>query len=715
MSLTFTPAKKSEPKPGFRSDLQGLRALAVLLVMVYHIWFSRVSGGVDIFLMLSAFFLTASLAKRIGRGERPQILGQWAHRFSRLIPQAAVVVLAVAIGSWILLPSNRWPQLIDQSFASLLYKQNWYLADNQVNYYAFNTSTASPLQHFWSLSVQGQIFILWPLILAACALIWKLFLSRYHFAAVAGACFGLIFAGSLAYSIHLTATNQQVAYFHTGARLWEFALGSLLALALPWLSTLPLRLRRLGGWIGLATIISCGALLDVQGQFPGFMALVPTLGAALTIMAPAQPRWSNPAGVLSLPPLRALGDLSYGMYLWHWPLLVFYLTLSGSAQAGLIPGAVLIIASIVLSWCTTRWVEKPLAAWQSRTTLGEMVAGRQAQLASGVLVAVLGVGIVSVPVLAWEGNVEYRRTVAAAQTPEENPGAMASEDWDPSPAALTLPLATDLDDEWQNPGTECTGVLDPDDERISFCQQGGDFTPGAPVLVMLGDSHMQHWSQAGARMMEDAGGSWILVHHPGCRYGSDSAREDPLCADFQDAAQQYVSAVAPTWVMVNASMTVQDYDQYLRSPGEQETLVDGIGPAIEPFLQAGSQVVAVRDTPRFEYLIPECVDSAKSDPTRCDQPASQLLNAVNPVQQWLETTDYGPAVASLDLTPVLCPQGVCKAVIGNVLTYLDNTHLSKTFVDSAADEFAAAFTAAVDPDGSRISDPSPAFGVQPGK
>lgn len=694
MSLTITPARKAESKPGFRTDLQGLRALAVLLVMVYHIWFSRVSGGVDIFLMLSAFFLTASVAKRASRGERPQVLGQWAHRFSRLVPQAAVVVLAVVIGSWVLLPSNRWPQLIDQSFASLFYKQNWYLAENQVDYYAFNTAASSPLQHFWSLSVQGQIFILWPLILAACALLWKLFFSRHSFAWVAGTAFGLIFAGSLAFSIHLTAANQQVAYFHTGARLWEFALGSLLALALPWLSTLPERLRRIGGWAGLATIISCGALLDVQGQFPGYIALVPTLGAALVIMAPSARSWANPSGLLSLAPLRRLGDLSYGMYLWHWPLLVFYLTLSGSSRARILPGALLILVSITLSWCTTRWVEKPLASWQATVDFGAMLQGRQAQLASGVLVAVIGVGIVSVPVLAWEGNVEYRRTVAAAQAPEETPGATASVDWDPSPAALTLPLATDLDGEWQNPGQDCSGAQDPDDPRITFCRQGGNFDAGEPVLVMLGDSHMQHWSEAGARMMEDSGGSWILLHHPGCRYGSDAARSEPACSDFQDAAQEYVTALAPTWVMANATMTVQGYDAELRTPGEQEALVDGFDQAIFPFLAAGSKVVAVRDTPRYEYLIPECVDSAKSDPSRCDGLASELLNETNPVDTWLESADYGATVISLDLTPVLCPQGVCKAVIGNVLTYLDNSHLSKMFVDSAADEFAAAFRAA---------------------
>lgn len=691
MTKTLAPHMETEKKSGFRSDLQGLRALAVLLVMVYHIWFSRVSGGVDIFLMLSAFFLTASTAKRISAGKNPKVLSAWAHRFSRLVPQAAAVIVSIIAASWLLLPSNRWPALIEQSFASLLYRQNWYLASNQVDYYHFDHSSASPLQHFWSLSVQGQIFILWPLVLAACALIWKLFLSKVNFAWVAGGAFAVIFAGSLSYSIQITASNQQIAYFHTGARLWEFALGSLVALAMPWFAKLPEKLRRVGGWAGLATIISCGALLDVQGQFPGYMALVPTLGAALIIAAPAPRSWANPSGVLSVTPLTKLGDLSYGMYLWHWPLLVFYLTLAKTEQAGFLAGTILILVSIALAWCSTNWVEKPLAAWQSTLNFAGFGTGKQAQLVGGLLVLVIGIGAASVPALAWEGKVEQQRTAAAAQSAEENPGATAPKDWDPSPAALTLPLATDLDDEWQNPGEACAGENAPNDERIVFCAKGGDFKEGSPVLVLLGDSHIQHWSDAASKMMEEAGGSWILLHSPGCRYGSEAAREVPECADFQDAAQEYVKNLAPTWVMATGSLTANDYDEEGRSPGEQEHLVDNFDAAIQPFLEVGTKIIALRDTPRYDYKVPECIDSRKFTTGQCDRSASERLNAVNPIDTWLKSRNYGSKVISLDLTELLCPDGTCKAVIGNVLTYLDESHLSKTFVNSAAGEFETAF------------------------
>jgi len=687
---TLNQLRNSTKSATFRTDLQGLRALAVLLVMCYHIWFSKVSGGVDIFLMLSAFFLTSSTARRIARGERPPLITGWLHRFSRLIPQAAVVIISVVVAAWIILPSTRWLELIDQSTASLFYKQNWYLANHQVDYYAFNTSSASPLQHFWSLSVQGQIFILWPIVLAVSALVWKLFFSRFNFAWVAGAFFAAIFAGSLAFSINITANNQQVAYFHTGARLWEFALGSLLALALPWLSTLPEKLRRVTGWVGMATIIGSGAVLDVQGLFPGFMALIPTVAAALIIAAPATRAWANPSGVLSLKPLVKLGDLSYGMYLWHWPMLVFYLEITKNEHASFLSGALLIAASIAASWCTTKFIEKPVIAWQNDFSFPHWMPSTGLKIISQVAVVGIGLGIASLAVSAWENNVEHRRATAASQTVMDNPGATASEDWDPSPAALTLPLATELDDEWQTPGNACAGSNNPHDERIMFCEQGGNFD-GSPDLVMLGDSHMQHWSSAAAAAMEESGGSWVLVFHPGCRYGSEADRDEAECANFQDAAEEYVANLAPKMVLTTASKTVAAPDEYLRSPGEQETMVDHYASAIQPFLDAGSQVIAMRDTPRYTYSIPECVDSNPSHLEACDGSAHEALAQINPVQEFLSQHDYGSQVVSLDMTGLLCPSGVCKAVIGNVSTYLDDSHLSKTFVLSAKRQFADAF------------------------
>lgn len=681
-------------RSGFRPDLQGLRALAVLLVMSYHIWFSKVSGGVDIFLMLSAFFLTGSMARQFSSGRWPNPLRYWLKTFSRLIALAAVVIAAVVAASWMFLSGTRWQQIMDEAIVSLGYRQNWQLAANDVDYYAFNTSVVSPLQHFWSLSVQGQIFILWPLLLLACALLWRLALRRLRFSTVALGAFTAVFALSLGYSIRLTASDQQLAYFHTGARLWEFALGSMLALALPRLQLLNERARRLGGWVGLAVIVGCGAVLDVQAQFPGWLALVPTLGAALVIISPGVPAKRNVAWLLGRRPLTRLGDISYGMYLWHWPILVFYLHFSHRTEVDLLTGAILIAVSIAVAWLSTRWIERPLRTWTPRLPgLPTAIPAPLAVPATQALVLALGLAAVWAPVNLWHSSVEHKRVLAAAQDREQNPGAMAGSDWDPQRTSLTLPLSTELAEEWQNPGDACSGDYAPDDERIYFCEQGGQ-PDRKPDLVLLGDSHVQHWSQAVEAMMEQTGGSWMMLHEPGCRLGGVGQHDAQRCADFQEAAVKFVADLAPQMVLTVASQTGQYEDDFGRTAAEQESMVAGYAEAIEPLLRSGSRVIAMRDTPRYPFNVPECVDRYPNRLQRCASPVTERMAPVNPVEVFLRQHNYGTRVVSLDMTELLCPDGLCQPVIGNVVTYLDDSHLSKTFVDSAGDIFADRFAQA---------------------
>jgi peptidoglycan/LPS O-acetylase OafA/YrhL len=241
---TADPGRLGEATAGgrkstFRPEVQGLRALAVLMVVTYHVWLGRVSGGVDIFLLISAFLLTLSFVRKVEAGKSLNLLSHWLHLFKRLLPAAVVVLLGILAGTWLILPQSRWPDVLDQAWASLLYRQNWLLADTAVDYYAQDHSGASPLQHFWSLSIQGQVFILWPLIFACAALVWRLLrrlpagCPRPSYRMVLLTAFSGIFVVSLIFSIDQTATNQAYAYFDTRTRLWEFALGSLLALGLP--------------------------------------------------------------------------------------------------------------------------------------------------------------------------------------------------------------------------------------------------------------------------------------------------------------------------------------------------------------------------------------------------------------------------------------------------------------------------------------------------
>ncbi|GAP55485.1 putative peptidoglycan O-acetyltransferase YrhL, partial [Arthrobacter sp. Hiyo6] len=349
---------------GYRPEVQGLRALAVLMVVTYHVWLGRVSGGVDIFLLISAFLLTLSFMRKVESGKPLRLISHWLHLFKRLLPAAVVVILGVLVGTWAILPQSRWPDVLEQAWASLLYRQNWLLADSAVDYYAQDHSGASPLQHFWSLSIQGQVFILWPLVFAGAALLRKAVRrwTSISYRQLATLAFGAIFVASFIYSVDRTATNQAYAYFDTRARLWEFALGSLLALALPYLKPGKI-LRVVLGWAGVAAMISCGLLLTVDRSFPGFVALWPTLAAAAIIVAGQSGSRFGADRLLTWKPLVALGDNSYALYLWHWPLLVLALAGAGIAAPSLGQGLGIVAISVVLAVLTTRYVEKPLREW----------------------------------------------------------------------------------------------------------------------------------------------------------------------------------------------------------------------------------------------------------------------------------------------------------------------------------------------------------------
>lgn len=261
------PAGAANRTARYRPELQGLRALAVALVVVYHVWFNRVSGGVDVFFLVSGFLLTGQLVRAAQRGPialRPL----WGRMATRLLPVALTVLLTTVAAAILVLPEGRWFQTIREVAASALFLQNWRLAADAVDYAAQN-NTASVVQHFWSLSIQGQVFVAWPLLVVLVVLIARRAgaeLRDYLTLALVG-----VVVTSLSYSVALTATAQPLAYFHTLTRLWEFALGGLLALGV---DRVPLSrgTRTVLGWTGALGLLLCGFVLQVGSVFPGYAA-----------------------------------------------------------------------------------------------------------------------------------------------------------------------------------------------------------------------------------------------------------------------------------------------------------------------------------------------------------------------------------------------------------------------------------------------------------
>jgi len=704
-----TAAAHAPSAAPFRTDLAGLRGVAVLLVALYHVFVGRVSGGVDVFLLMSAFFLTGGWVRSVQQGRPRTVVASWIKRLRGLLPSAVLVIVAVVLSMLVLLPATRWRELLDQAWACLTYTQNRHLAATAVDYYAADHSVASPLQHFWSLSLQGQIFLLWPLLLAGG---WWLArrgrsvqAARAVYPRVMTVLFGAIGVASLAYSIWFTAHAQSQAYFSLPARVWEFALGSVLALVAPRLTGVPAWLARVLGWAGMIALLTCGLVLRVEGQFPGWAALWPTLAAAAIVVAGsgAGSVAGSLAGVtnaadvgwwLSRRPATWLGEVSYPLYLWHWPVLVTTLAVLRTPAPAPWQGALILLASLALAWATHRFIERPVAGWaqarSARAAAGAPSLHRAARAPRRLraharpLVVVLCCLLAAAPVAAVQEVLVGKERAVAAQPARDNPGA---ESLRPGyidaadPTAPALPLPTQVKDDWANPGQDCAGEWATGTQQLPNCQEGGD--PDSPVtVVMVGDSHAQQWTPALDVAAREQGWHWILVNIPGCRYGSDEeAAEHAGCEDFTPAAQRYVldRAEDVDAVLTVATKTAFGAADPDATPGDEEVVPAGYRESVTPWLRAGLPVVGIRDTPRFGDDPAECGTTRHLRDEDCSHELADLMNVQDPLQELTSGPDKLEGFSSFDMSRVVCPDGQCSPVVGNVRVWMDNSHVTARF------------------------------------
>jgi peptidoglycan/LPS O-acetylase OafA/YrhL len=684
--------------------IDGLRGLALTLVVAFHVFgHGRVSGGVDVFLLLSGYFATGTLLRR-AEGGTLRLAAHYARTLARLLPAALVVLTAVTVALLTLAPRMRWSSGLREIGASATFWENWELVHASLAYGAAGPG-ASPLQHFWSLSVQGQFFAAWPLVVLgviACARrLAERGRTRLTPAVLLAAVTGIAVAASFAGALWLVAVDQPVAYFSTFTRFWEIGAGALLALALrsgvrrpgrgpwgPW--------RGLLGWAGLALVVGSGFLVDGARVFPGAWALVPVCGAALVLVATV-PGNSAPAwgveGLLDSAPLRLGARVSYALYLWHWPVLVFWLLTTGTHRVGPAAAAGILALSTALAWLTTRYVAEPLFAHVSDRLAARRAGGaspspgpagltgdvtaRATAAPSGrrtlaVLAgaAVLMLGSAQAAATAHDATVQHRVTGLLAPSPD-HPGA-----------AALAPGAPPADARPAVPFRPATWVAYDDHPDRPGCTQGGDrpellectlVAPADPtaVVYLAGASHEQQYEEAFVALAREHGWELREMLKHGCRLatsGGDGLPYSPSCAMWNEQALGALVAARPDAVVVVGTRTYED--------GSPEQVLPGQADAWRILDAAGVGVVTVRDNPRFEWFVPECLDSA-SIPEECGRPRAEQLAAVSP----LTTAPGVPgAVVHLDLTDVICGPEVCDAVVGNVLVYRDDDHLTNTYV-----------------------------------
>lgn len=654
LKRSSTRALSADGSAGYRADIDGLRALAIVLVVVYHVWLGRVSGGVDVFLMISAFFLTASFVRRATRGVSIDLGSFWLRKFRRLLPAASVTILGVIVIAFLVYPQTDWPGIWREAWASLFYLQNWELAFSNVDYYARDGVTPSPFQHFWSLSVQGQVFILWPVVIALVALITRQ--RRELVVPALAVVFGAIFVFSLAFSIYETSTAQSFAYFDSRTRLWEFAAGSLVALALPYI-TLSAVARVVLGWLGVAGIVMCGIVLDVQGGFPGYLALWPVVCTALVIVAGQEEVAGSPTRFLASRPLRFLGRDAYALYLVHWPILITWMVLTERSQPGPLSGLGIIILSFLLARLISWGVERPLrhaAIFERDTKMGGIVV-------------VCAVALVAVPLATWQGIETWRAAQFEAASLVGYPGAAQVD----APIDLSIfdlplrPAPVSLDQEWVALGAEC-GESGPQAPSLMDTCLSNELAhqEDAPLILVMGDSHAQQLMSPLRVVADERGWGLMSLLKGGCPIGNippSWLTPGVPCEEWREAAISFAETLAPDAVYLVGTRA---------DPRAPEELIGGIDEIVQNFIDRGIEVILVRDSPRFRFDMYECVLADEANCARNEVLAETGLTDLTTADQ----------VVQVDFTPWLCPDGICQGKIGNVAVYMDDNHLDLAWV-----------------------------------
>lgn len=668
-STTQAPEETPRRKRAFRPEIQGLRAFAVLLVAIYHIWFGRVSGGVDVFLMISAFLMTLSFTGKIERGVTigwSELTTYWVHVFKRIMPLVAVIVVGCMIATRLFIAPDRWLSIMHEAFSVTFYYENWFSIVNAVDYYAADSGAASPFRHFWSLSIQGQIFVMWPLLFALASLLVRKVRARAR--VILAVVFAVVFVVSFAFSVYYTYSNQTAAYFNTFARLWEFAMGSLVAIVLPWIRVRT-GVAAVLNWVGLLAILLCGALLDVQGQFPGYIALWPTLAASFIIICgQSTSRWGADR-LLKWKPLVWLGSNSYALYLVHWPILVFYLTLTGREKAGLFSGLALLIISIVLAYLLTRWVDTPVRRWK----WSEAKKWR-----AGVIIGaciVLGAG----SVIAWQARIAYVTHKIEATADKNNPGAeILDPDYtykgDSNAGLLPTALKRSNDFAAENGlGQQCS--KDKDFGKDLHGLTGGECYEvvkndhPSKQVVAVGNSHTEQWMTALKKKAQDDNWDLIFIRHPGCFFTSvDDNWFSEECQQWLPEAEAAIDDWQPDNLVIQSIFSTYD--------GAAEGVRAGTEDQVRKWTGRGIGVIGIRDNARFPESHTEC-EQGKSFEDCTFQHVT--AHTQDPTFGWrTEIPGYG----SLDMDDLVCPDGGCPPAIGNVYTYIDDNHLTATYVRS---------------------------------
>jgi peptidoglycan/LPS O-acetylase OafA/YrhL len=635
----------NEQPPGFRPDIEGLRGIAVLMVVLFHCGLPGLSGGfvgVDVFFVLSGYLITGILVNEIIKTSKLSPVQFYSRRVRRLLPASALTLLVtLLVGAFIQSP-HELDNTGHAARATALYMSNIFFDKNAGDYFAMDVRT-NPLLHTWSLAVEEQFYLFWPLMI----LLGLRICRSMKALVIVLAALTLI---SLGTSVYYTEKVGTFAFYELPARAWEFGMGGLAVLLPRGKLKIPFRWWVAFGWVGIILILTSAHLILGDTHFPGWIALIPVIGTVTVLVAGTEYPCSGIGILLCSKPLQVLGRLSYSWYLWHWPFLVFSTSLlpnisfTGKATAA--------IASLALAAVTYHLIENPIRFNPSLIKH----PGLSVLMAIIITTFLFGAALLSMWFASQMANEPRMKAINSAIND-----------------VTRLPRSQCVSD-WQSP-------------EVKTCDFGA--ASARITIVLFGDSHAIQWFNPLQRIVESNG--WKLVTMVKSACGAfditRGVRAAAACSRWRTDAISKIIALHPSVVFLGNSTSIlgaEDNQGVLPSLDELRVATRR---TLGVLTQANLSVAIMRDNPFFAYDVPTCLARSARHSWypggSCEADKSTVLNAAVFESEKAGARDLSN-VHFIDITDRLCHMDICWAVQEDTVIYRDNHHLTGSFTDKLA-------------------------------
>lgn len=699
----------------FRPDIEGLRAVAVLAVVLFHADLPGLSGGfigVDVFFVISGFLITGLLWREVSSSGGVRLRKFYGARARRLLPASAFVGVVTMVASAVLLPPLQVQSVTLDGILSALYVSNYRFISSGVKYFGKQGVLApSPFQHYWSLGVEEQFYILWPVLIVCAA--WFIRRARRRGGQSTEATssvrpyvvvLALVAAISFAFSLLMTYLVPPVAFFSLPTRAWQLALGGLVALTAVQWRRLSSRSAARVGWTGLAMILLACTLLSGGTPYPGTAALLPTLGAVLVLGAGCAAPSLGAGRALGIPLMGAIGRVSYSWYLWHWPVLVLTPPLLGH-QVGLGVKLIAVLVSLGLAVLSLRFVENPLR-FAERVRTSPAVSLGLGGVATAVAVCVglvvylavptpVGKGPAIQPVVLSVQPVSPGSPVAAYDAAVEElfgqvqDAVEASVDLQAVPSNLTPPLTSGPTEQLGILSGGCLRIL-PFDSGHPECVTGDAASP--TTVALIGDSRAAMFNPAFKRIAEQRHWRLLMIAKAGCSITdlpistlfNGLAEGIQQCAAWRDHIMARLHAEKPKLVVVSSSRAYDANGTHTMVPGLKQydaAWLASLTDMVKDVRSTGAEVLVLGPTADPPAPVPLCLSGHLDDATAC---AARRGPEHGPGMLAEATATEAGGGRYADITALFCSANRCPAIVGNTMVYFDAGHVTREYSEFLA-------------------------------